>query len=164
MLTLPELALPHMQPMSEVESPQAPVMGELVLEPLNKALQDENEKLKKEIEIWKDREASKNNEISSKQKLVDEYMARAKSVEEEIQRAKEESQRTKAKYQRVKEEVSSLKEKEVKWTVENEFLKRRDKELRLERTAERDMFQTMISNLMNGPENRKRKRNEDETN
>jgi hypothetical protein len=46
---------------------------------------------------------------------------------------------------------------------ENEFLKRREEELRLERTADRAIFQTMISSLMmNGIEDRKRKRNEDD--
>ena len=46
---------------------------------------------------------------------------------------------------------------------ENEFLKRREEELRLERTADRAIFQTMTSSLMmNGIEDRKRKRNEDD--
>ena len=53
--------------------------------------------------------------------------------------------------------------------LENEYLKRKEEEWRLERntdraerTAERTMFQAMISNLMNGTEDRKRKRNDNE--
>jgi chromosome segregation ATPase len=177
-----------------VALPQAQVLGELVMEPINKALQEENGRLKIENEVLKERESSKNKEMLLKQELVDEYKARSKSVEEDIQRAKDEIQRGKDEIQRGKEEnqrfrddtqqlrneLSSLKEKEAAMKVEIEYLKRREEELRLERTteieylkrredesrteriAERAMFQTMISSLMNGPEDRKRKRNDDE--
>jgi hypothetical protein len=128
--------------------PQAQVLGELVLEPINKALQEENNRLKTEIEVWKERELSKNKEILLKQELVDEYKARSKSMEEENHRAKD--------------ELSSLKEKEAAMKVEIEYLKRRDEELRLERNAERAMFQATISSLTNGIEDRKRKRNDDD--
>jgi hypothetical protein len=143
-------------------APQTQVLDELVLEPLNKALQQENGKLKTENDILKEREICK-------QELMDEYKARAKCLEAENQRAKEENQRA-------KDEISSLKEKEIRLTTENEFLrrrdeerrsendyfKRRDEELRLERTAERAMVQTMMSSLLSGMEDRKRKRNDDE--
>jgi hypothetical protein len=46
--------------------------------------------------------------------------------------------------------------------VENECLKRREEELRLELNTERTMFQTTISSLMNGLEDRKRKRNDED--
>jgi hypothetical protein len=133
------------QVLPQLVLPQAQVLGELVLEPINKALQEENGRLKTEVEVLKERELSKNKEILLKQELVDEYKARSKSVEEENRR--------------LKEEVSSLKEKEIRLTVENEFHKRREEELRLERN---EVFQTMISSLMNGLEDRKRKRNDDE--
>jgi hypothetical protein len=177
-----------------VALPQAQVLGELVMEPINKALQEENGRLKTEIEVLKERESSKNKEILLKQELVDEYKTRAKNVEEENQRSKDEIQRGKDENQRFRDdtqqfrnELSSLKEKEAamkveieylkrreeesrteriaeraKLTAENEYLKRKDEELRLERLAERAMFQTMISSLMNGLEDRKRKRNDDE--
>jgi RNA recognition motif-containing protein len=155
--------------LTEVELPQAQVLGELVMEPLNKALQEENGNLKAENRVLKEREICK-------QELMDEYKARAKNMEEENQRSKEENQQ-------LKEEVSSLKEKDAATRVEIEYLKRRDEQLRVEneyfkrkeeewrlerntdraeRTAERAMFQAMISNLMNGTEDRKRKRNDDE--
>jgi hypothetical protein len=135
--------------------PQAQVLGELVMEPINKALQEENGRLKIENEVLKERESSKNKEMLLKQELVDEYKARSKSVEEEIQRAKDENQRG-------KDELSSLKEKEIALRVENEYLKRREEESRTERIAERAMFQTMISSLITGTEDRKRKRNDEE--
>jgi hypothetical protein len=153
--TVPESVLPQTQELPELVLPQAKVLEELVLEPLNKALGEENGRLKTEIEVLKERELSKNKEILSKQELVDECKARSKSMEEEIQRAKEE-------VQRFRDEMISLKEKEIRLTVENEFLKRRDEENRLERNAERVMFQTMMSSLIVGNEDRKRKRNEDE--
>jgi predicted RNase H-like nuclease (RuvC/YqgF family) len=134
------------QVLPELVLPQAQVLGELVLEPINKALQEENGRLKTEVEVLKERESSKNKEILLKQELVDEYKARSKSVEEENQR--------------LKEEVSSLKEKEIRLTVENEFHKRREEELRL--LERNEVFQTMISSLMNGLEDLKRKTNDDE--
>jgi hypothetical protein len=145
-----------------VALPQAQVLGELVMEPLNKALQEENGRLKCENEVLKERELSKTKEMLLKQELVDEYKARAKSVEEEIQRAKEENQRGKEENQRFRDEASSLKEKEAAMKVEIEYLKRREEESRTERIAERAMFQTIISNLMNGIDDRKRKRNDEE--
>ena len=133
-----------------------------ILEPRNKELEEENGRSKTENEILKERALSKSKEILSKQELVDEYKelvdeykARSKYVEEENQRAKDE-------HQILHDEVVSLKDKEIRINVENEFLKRRNEECRLERTAERAMFQTMISGLMNGLEDRKRKRNDDE--
>jgi predicted RNase H-like nuclease (RuvC/YqgF family) len=131
-----------------VELPQAQVLGELVMEPINKALQEENGRLKTEVGILKEREICK-------QELMDEYKARAKNMEEEIQRGKDENQR-------FRDEVSSLKGKEAAMRVEIEYLKRIDEQLRLERNAERLMFQSMMSNLIGGPDDRKRKRNEDE--
>jgi hypothetical protein len=132
------------------------------MEPINKALQEENGRLKTEIGVLKERELSKNKELLCKQELVDEYKARAKNVEEENHRGKEENQR-------FRDEVSSLREKEGAMRVEIEYLKRREEEIRLERnteradrTAERAMLQSMISNLMNGAEDRKRKRNDEE--
>jgi hypothetical protein len=148
--------------LTEAQLPQAQVLGELVMEPINKALQEENGKLKTEIEVLKERESSKNKEMLLKQELMDECKARAKNVEEENQRFRDQAQR-------FRDEVSSLKEKEAAMRVEIEYLKRRDEESRLERNAdrvdrnaERAMFQTMISNLMNGAEDRKRKRNDEE--
>jgi predicted RNase H-like nuclease (RuvC/YqgF family) len=141
--------------MPELQLPQAQVLGELVIEPLNKALQEENGRLKTEIGMLKEREICK-------QEMMDEYKARAKNMEEENQRGKDENQRLRDEAQRYRDEVSSLKEKEIRLTVENEYLKRRDEEMRLERNAERVMFQTMMSNLIGGPDDRKRKRNEDE--
>ena len=167
---------PQAQPLTEAQLPQAQVLGELVLEPINKALQEENGNLKAEIGMLKEREICK-------QELMDEYKAKVKNVEEENQRAKDENQKGKEEVQRFKDEISSMKEKEIRLSVENEYLKRRDEQLRVEneyfkrkeeewrlerntdrveRTAERTMFQTMISNLMNGTEDRKRKRNDDE--
>jgi hypothetical protein len=139
------------------------------MEPINKALQEENSNLKAENRVLKEREICK-------QELMDEYKARAKNVEEENQRAKDEIQRGKEENQRFRDdaqrlrdesqrfrdEVSSLKEKEAAMRVEIEYLKRRDEEMRLERNADRAMFQTMMSNLMNGIEDRKRKRNDEE--
>jgi FtsZ-binding cell division protein ZapB len=173
-----------------LELPQAQVLGELVMEPINKALQEENGRLKTEIEVLKERESSKNKEMLLKQELVDEYKTRAKNVEEENQRAKDEIQRSRDEIQRFRDEVSSLKEKEIRLTVENEYLKHREEELRsernaerarltveneylkrkeeefsterAERTAERAMLQTMILSLMNGMEDGKRKRNDDD--
>jgi hypothetical protein len=154
---------------SQVQLPQAQVLGELVLEPINKALQEENGRLKTENEVLKERELSKNKEMLLKQELVDEYKARAKNVEEEnqiakdeLQKSKEENQRIRDEAQRIRDEVSSLKEKETRLTVENEYHKRREEEMRLERTADRAMLQTMMSSLMNGLEDRKRKRSDDE--
>ena len=163
--------------------PQAQVVGELVMEPINKALQEENGRLKTEIGMLKEREICK-------QELMDEYKARFKSVDVENQRAKEENQRAKDEIQRLrneiqsgKDEVTTLKEKDIRVAVENEYLKRiheqlrldneyfkrREDELRLERnteraerSAERAMFQTMMSSLISGTEDRKRKRDEDE--
>jgi hypothetical protein len=132
-------------------------LPELVLEPPNKALQEENGRLKAENEMLKEREGTKNKDILLKQELLDEYKERSKSVEEENQRAEEE-------IQRLRDEVSSLKDKEIRINVENEFLKRKDEECRMERTAERAMFQTMISGFMNRLEDRKRKRNDHEEN
>jgi hypothetical protein len=147
---------------SQMQLPQAQVLGELVMEPLNKALQEENGRLKTEIEVLKERELSKNKEILCKQELVDEYKARAKNVEEENRRVKEENQR-------IRDEVSSMKEKETRLNVENEYHKRREEEMRLERNADRvertedqDMLKTMMSSLMNVLEDRKRKRSDDE--
>ena len=125
------------------------------MEPINKALQEENGRLKTEIEVLKERELSKNKEMLLKQELVNEYKTRSKSMEGEYGRAKEENQR-------FRDEVSSLKEKEAAMKVEIEYLKRIDEQLRLERNAERVMFQSMMSNLIGGPDDRKRKRNEDE--
>jgi predicted RNase H-like nuclease (RuvC/YqgF family) len=153
---------PHIQSMPELQLPQAQVLGELVMEPLNKALQEENGRLKCENEVLKERESSKNKEMLLKQELVDEYKARAKNVEEEIQRAKDEIQRGKDEIQRFRDEMTSLKEKEIRLNVEVEYLKRIDEQLRLERNAERVMFQSMMSNLICGIDDRKRKRNEDE--
>jgi hypothetical protein len=174
---------PQTQALTEVALPQAQVLGELVMEPINKALQEENGRLKIENEVFKERESSKNIEILLKQELVDEYKARAKNVEEENQKAKDEIQRAKGENQRSKDEVATLKEKEIRVALENEYLKRiheqlrldneyfkrRDEELRLERnteraerSAERAMFQTMMSSLISGTEDRKRKRDEDE--
>jgi hypothetical protein len=146
------------QQLTEVELPQAQVLGELVLEPLNKALQEENGRLKTEIEVLKERESSKNKEMLLKQELVDEFRARSKSVEEENKRSKDEIQRSKEEIQRCRDDVSSLKEKEAAMRVEieylkrrdeqlrleNEYLKRREEEMRAERTAERAMFQAII--------------------
>jgi predicted RNase H-like nuclease (RuvC/YqgF family) len=146
------------------------------MEPLNKALQDENGRLKAEIGILKEREICK-------QELMDEYKARAKNTEVENQRAKDEIQRGKDEIQRFRDEVSFLKEKEAAIRVEMEYLKRRQEEMRLEHNAERvrmtteieyykrrdeelrlelNAFQTTISSLMNGTEDRKRKRNDDD--
>jgi hypothetical protein len=143
----------------QAQLPQAQVLGELVMEPINKALQEENGRLKTYIEVLKEREICK-------QELMDEYK---KNVEVEIQRSKDEIQRVKEENQRFRDEVSSLKEKEIRLTVENDFLKQRDEDMRLERnterverTADRAMFQSMISSLMNGAEDRKRKRNDEE--
>jgi hypothetical protein len=148
--------------MPELQLPQAQVLGELVMEPLNKALQEENGRLKTEIGMLKEREVCK-------QELMDEYKTRAKNMEVEIQRAKDEIQKGKEEVQRFRDEAqrfrddaASLKEKEIRLTVENEFLKRIDEQLRLERNADRALIQTMISNLIGGPDDRKRKRNEDE--
>ena len=142
---------PQAQPLTEAQLPQAQVLGELVLEPLNKALQEENSNLKAENRVLKEREICK-------QELMDEYKARAKNVEGENQRTKEE-------IQRFRDEVSSLKEKEAALKVEIEYLKRREEEMRVERNADRAMLQSMMSNLMNGIDDRKRKRNDnsDET-
>jgi hypothetical protein len=178
---------PQAQQLTEVELPQAQVLGELVMEPLNKALQEENSNLKAENRVLKEREICK-------QELMDEYKARAKNTEEEIQRSKEENQRGKEEVQRLRDEaqrfrdeVSSMKEKEaamrvemeylkrreeemrlehnaerVRMTTEIEYYKRRDEESRLERNADRSMLQSMMSSLMNGLEDRKRKRNDEE--
>jgi hypothetical protein len=160
---------PQAQQLTEAQLPQAQVLGELVMEPINKALQEENGRLKTEIGILKEREICK-------QELMDEYKARSKSVEEEnqrakdeIQRGKEENQRLRDENQRAKDEISSLKEKEMRFTLEIEFFKRKEEEWRLERntdraerTAERAMFQAMMSNLMNGTEDRERKRNDEQ--
>ena len=70
---------PQAQQMTEAQLPQ--VLGELVMEPINKALQEENGRLKIENGVLKERELSKNKEILLKQELVDEYKARSKSVE-----------------------------------------------------------------------------------
>jgi len=151
MQAIPELVLPQAQILTELDLPQAQVLGELVLEPLNKALQEENGRLKTEIEVLKERELSKNKEILFKQELVGEYKARSKSLQEEVQG--------------LKEEVISLKEREFAMRVENEIFKGREEELRHrveELRSDRAMFQTMISSLINGTEDRKRKRNDDE--
>jgi type IV secretory pathway VirB10-like protein len=137
----------------QAQLPQAQVLGELVMEPHNKALQEENGRLKAEIGILKEREICK-------QELMDEYKARAKNVEEENQRSKEENQQ-------LKEKVSSLKEKEAAMKVEIEYLKRRDEELRrreedLRRREEGLHSDRPMSSLMNGMEDRKRKRNGDD--
>jgi chromosome segregation ATPase len=147
-------------------------LGELVLEPLNKALQEENGRLKTEIEVLKEREMSKNKEMLLKQELVDDFKAKSKSLEEEIQKVKDEYRKSKDEVERFRDEVSSLREKGIAMRVEIEYLsrteedlRRREQELRLERTSERAMFQSMMSNLIGGPEDRKRKLNEDgETN
>ena len=162
--------------MTEAQLPQAQVLGELVMEPLNKALQEENGNLKAENRVLKEREICK-------QELMDEYKAKVKNAEEENQRAKDENQKGKEEVQRFKDEISSMKEKEIRLSVENEFLKRREEQLRLEneylkrkeeewrlernteraeRTADRAMFQVMMSNLMNRIDDRKRKRNDDD--
>jgi len=118
----------------------------------------ENGRLKAENEMLKEREVSLDEEILLKQELVDEYKEWFKSTEEENWRVQDE-------IQRLRDEASSLKDKEIRVNVENEFLKRRDEECRLERTAERAMYQTMISGFMtNELEDRKRKRNDDEEN
>jgi hypothetical protein len=146
---------PHIQSMPELQLPQAQVLGELVMEPLNKALQEENGRLKTEIGMLKEREICK-------QELMDEYKARAKNMEVENQRAKDEIQKGKEEVQRFRDEVTSLKEEKISMRVEIEYLKRIDEQLRLERNAERVMFQSMMSNLIGGPDDRKRKRNDDE--
>jgi hypothetical protein len=163
-----------------VALPQAQVLGELVMEPINKALQEENGRLKTEIEVLKERELSKNKEMLLKQELVNEYKTRSKSMEGEYGRAKEENQR-------FRDEVSSLKEKEaamkveieylkrideqlrlernaerVRLTVEINYLKRREEELRAEWAAERALSHTMMSSLISGLEGRKRKRDDDD--
>jgi len=160
---------PQTQLLSEVVLPQAQVLGELVVEPINKALQEENGRLKTEIEVLKERESSKTKEMLLKQELLDECKTRFKSMEDEYGRAKDENQRGKEENQRFRDdsqqlrnEVSSLKEKEAAMKVEIEYLKRREEESSTERIAERAMFQTMISSLMNGPEDRKRKRNDND--
>jgi hypothetical protein len=122
-------------------------LPELVWEPLNKAL-EENGRLKAEVGILKEREICK-------QELMNEYKAKVKKVEKEIRRVKDENQK-------LKEEVLSLKERDISMRVENEYLKRREEELRLELNTERTMFQTTISSLMNGMEDRKRKRNDED--
>jgi DNA repair exonuclease SbcCD ATPase subunit len=147
---IPDLVLPQTQLAPELDLPQAQVLGELVMEPINKALQEENGRLKTEIEVLKEREMRK-------QESMDEYKAKVKSVEEESRRDKD--------------EITSLKEKEIRLTVENEFLKRREEELRRreeelcrreeELRSDRTMLQTMMSSLMNGIDDRKRKRNEE---
>ena len=60
------------------------------MEPLDKALQEENGRLKTEIEVLKERELSKNKEMLLKQELVDDFKAKSKSLEEEIQKVKDE--------------------------------------------------------------------------
>jgi uncharacterized protein (DUF3084 family) len=154
-----------------------------------KTLKEENDILKTEIEVWKERELSKNNEILFKQELVNEYKTRSKSVEEEGQRikkdllrAEDEIRRFRDDIQRGNDEVSCLKENEIRLNSENdilklkverlqgenEFLNRREEELRLERDKQRvewsarAMFQSVISSLISGVEDRKRKRNDDE--
>jgi hypothetical protein len=153
----------------QAQLPQAQVLGELVMEPHNKALQEENGRIKAEIGILKEREICK-------QELMDEYKARAKNMEEENQRGKDENQRLRDEAQRFKDELSSMREKEAAMRVEIEYLKRRDEEMRLERNteraernaervernADRSMLQSMMSSLMNGIEDRKRKRNDEE--
>jgi hypothetical protein len=126
---------------------QAQALPEFVLEPLNKAL-EENGRLKAEVGILKEREICK-------QELMNEYKAKVKKVEKEIRRVKDDNQQ-------LKEEVLSLKERDISMRVENECLKRREEELRLELNTERTMFQTTISSLMNGLEDRKRKRNDED--
>jgi hypothetical protein len=153
-----------------VALPQAQVLGELVMEPINKALQEENGRLKIENEVLKERELSKNKEMVLKHELVDEYKTRSKSVEEEIQRSKEENQRFRDDTQQLRNEVSSLKEKDPRFTVEIEYLKRREEESRTERTTEIEYLKRRedesrterIAEKMNGLEDRKRKRNDDE--
>jgi hypothetical protein len=111
-------------------------LTELVLEPLNKTVEEENVRLKTDIEIWKERELSKNNDILLKQELVDEFRARTKSLEQENKRSKGEIQRVKFENIQLKEEVLSLKDKESRLIAENDFLRRREDEVRLENHAE----------------------------
>jgi hypothetical protein len=75
-------------------NPQAQALPEFVLEPLNKAL-EENGRLKAEVGILKEREICK-------QELMNEYKAKVKKVEKEIRRVKDDNQK-------LKEEVLSLK-------------------------------------------------------
>jgi hypothetical protein len=149
--------------------PQAHVVGELVMEPINKALQEENTRLKIENGVLKERELSKNKEMLLKQELLDEYKARSKCLEEENQSSKDEVATLKEKEIRVALENEYLKRIHDQLRLDNEYLKRRDEELRLERnteraerSSERAMFQTMMSSLISGTEDRKRKRDEDE--
>ena len=66
------------------------------MEPINKALQEGDGKLKIENEILKDiREMSKGQEIHLKQELADEFKEKLRSVEELNQKAIEEIQRLK---------------------------------------------------------------------
>ena len=72
------------------------VLRGLILEPINKALQEGDGKLKIENEILKDiREMSKGQEIHLKQELADEFKEKLRSVEELNQKAIEEIQRLK---------------------------------------------------------------------
>jgi hypothetical protein len=151
----PGLVLPQAEVLTELVLPHAEVMGELVLEPINKALREENAKLKTENEVLKEREASKNKEMLLKQELVDEYKARASNVEVENQKFKDEIQRVKDENERLKEQILSLKEREITLRVENEFPHRRDQE-------DRAMLHTMMPSMMNGMEDRKRKRNNED--
>jgi len=195
----------------------------------NQRLRDEIQRIRDEVSFLKGKEARLDIELSKERKLweqelMDEYKVKSNSMEEGNQRAKDELQRVQDENQRFRDEISSLKEKEARLTVENEYLKRREEEnrlernteragltvddetqrfggeasslkdkeirltveneflkrrdeqlvseneylkrreeeLRLDRSAERAIFQTIISSLLNGIEDRKRKRNDDD--
>jgi outer membrane murein-binding lipoprotein Lpp len=113
--------LSFLKPKYETEKkntpPQTSVVGELIIEPINKTLLEENERLKTEIEVLKGREIGK-------QELVDEYEIRSKFLEDENQRSNDENQRLRDENQRFKNEVSSLKEKVAR--LDNDLLKERE--------------------------------------
>ena len=68
---------------------QAQVLGELELEPLNKAVEEEDARLNNdENEALKESESPKKKKNPVKQELVDECKARSKSAEDENQQLK----------------------------------------------------------------------------
>jgi hypothetical protein len=81
------MTLPQTQESPELVNAQE--LGELELEPLNKALEEKDARLNNdENEALKESESPKNKENPVKQELVDECKARSKSAEDENQQLK----------------------------------------------------------------------------
>jgi hypothetical protein len=146
---------------------------ELVLEPLNKALEKDNQRLKLDNAVFKEREVCK-------KELLDGYQAQNKDLLEENARLKTDLKDIQNGDHSVRDENLVLKERGISQMAEiqrlrNElalqeqrYQRRREEDMLLERErreGERKLthetMQIAIESMMNCMEDRKRKRNDD---